>query len=123
MSFEEMVVAVVASIGGIIMVGFIFAKITGLIKAWINRNNNSIPEEQFNRLAKAFMEHKKETQRRLKNLEAIAAGEDTSASTQTNKQSKQIDAPKDSIEIEDRDEQKEQSQSDTDSSLRNMLKE
>lgn len=123
MSFEEMVVALVASIGGIIMVGFIFAKITGLIKAWINRNNNSIPEEQFNRLAKAFMEHKKETQRRLKNLEAIAAGEDTSTNAQTNEQSKQIDAPKGSIEIEDRDEQKEQSQSDTDSSLRNMLKE
>jgi hypothetical protein len=123
MSFEEMVVALVASIGGIIMVGFIFAKITGLIKAWINRNNNSIPEEQFNRLAKAFMEHKKETQRRLKNLEAIAAGDDISENASNNEKTKQIDAPKDSIEIDDRDEEKEQSQSDTDSNLRNMLKE
>lgn len=124
MSFEEMVVALVASIGGIVMIGFIFAKITGLIKAWINRNNNSIPEEQFNRLAKAFMEHKKETQRRLKNLEAIAANEDTAReSDSTNDSSKQIEAPKDSIEIEDRDTEKEQSQSDNDNNLRNMLQE
>jgi hypothetical protein len=52
---------------------------TGLIKAWINRNNHSqeeVDEESFNRLAKAFMQHKKEMQERVQNLEAIVAEED-----------------------------------------------
>ena len=44
---------------------------TGLIKAWINRNkqDNTVDEESFNRLARAFMQHKKEMQERLKKLE------------------------------------------------------
>lgn len=52
---------------------------TGLIKAWINRKNSSqagVDEENFNRLAKAFMQHKKEMQERVQNLEAIVAEED-----------------------------------------------
>lgn len=51
---------------------------TGLIKAWINRNkkNNSVDEESFNRLARAFMQHKKEMKKRVENLEAIITDEE-----------------------------------------------
>ena len=121
MSFEEMVVAIVASVGGIALVGYVFAKITGLISSWINRNKGGVPDEEFDRLARAFMEHKKDTQRRLKNLEAIIADEDeVSGGSQSNKQ---IEAPKKSIEIEDRETQKEESGSKDDNNLRNMLRE
>lgn len=118
MSFEEMVVALVGAVGGIALVGFIVAKITGLIKAWINRNNNTYNEEDFNRLAKAFMQHKKDTERRLQNLEAIASEEDTSGSFGKNRA---IDEPKhNSIEIDD----DERAESDSgNNNLRNMLRE
>lgn len=47
---------------------------TSLIKEWINRDKNSgVDEEGFDRLAKAFMQHKKEMQERVQNLEAIIA--------------------------------------------------
>lgn len=51
---------------------------TGLIKAWINRSKNSsgVDAESFNRLAKAFMEHKKEMKQRVENLEAIIVEDD-----------------------------------------------
>ncbi len=124
MTFEEFVIAIVASVGGILLVGFIVAKITGLIKAWLNRNSSEIREEDFNRLAKAFMEYKKDTQRRLQNLEAIVADEDNT--TGSSKSSKQIEAPKKSIEIEDQDAEEEESKTQSgneDNNLRNMLRE
>jgi hypothetical protein len=117
MSFEEMVVALVGSIGAFALVGYLAAKTFGLIKAWINRNNNSIPEEEFNRLAKAFMEHKKNTERRLQNLEAIS----TEPESDEQSGSKQIEAPKDEIEIEDSETQ--QKESGDPNNLRNMLQE
>lgn len=52
---------------------------TGLIKAWINRNNDSqtgIDEENFNRLAKAFMQHKKEMRKQIQHLESRVADEE-----------------------------------------------
>lgn len=52
---------------------------TGLIKTWIDRKQSSeIDEETFNRLARAFMEHKKEMTKRIENLETIIAESDTS---------------------------------------------
>lgn len=118
MGFEEMVVALVGAIGGIGLVGFIVAKITGLIKAWINRTNTEITEKDFDRLAKAFMEHKKDMNRRIQNLEAIIA-DDSSSSTSS---SDQIEAPKQAIEIEDQQARKESSK-ENNSNLRNMLHE
>ena len=58
---------------------------TGLIKTWINKNagiNGNI-EQNFDRLAKAFMQHKKEMQERVQNLEAIIADEDDKEERQT----------------------------------------
>ena len=51
--------------------------ITGLIKAWINRDSgNTEIEENFDRLARAFVDHKKEMTERVQHLEAIIAEED-----------------------------------------------
>ena len=123
MSFEEMVVAIIGTVAGVGFLGFVIAKVTGLIKAWINRNNSSIPEEQFNRLAKAFMQHKKESEQRIKNLEA-ALGTQKSGSGKTSKESsKQIEAPRQEIEIEDRETEKKESSNQDDNNLRNMLRE
>lgn len=50
---------------------------TSLIKAWLDKKEkDGIEEETFNRLAKAFMEHKKEMQERVQNLETIIAEQD-----------------------------------------------
>lgn len=47
---------------------------TSVIKTWIERkNNDNIDEESFNHLAKAFMQHKKEMNQRVQNLETIIA--------------------------------------------------
>jgi len=48
---------------------------TGLIKTWIEHRHGGIDEERFNRLAKAFMQHKSEMRRRLRNIETIIADE------------------------------------------------
>jgi hypothetical protein len=123
MSVEEMIVALVGAIGAFALVGYLSAKVFGLIKAWINRNSNSIPEEAFDRLAKAFMEHKKNTERRLKNLEAIISEDESISKSEHRNESKQIEAPKETIEIEDPETTEEESQSDSDPNLRNMLRE
>ena len=47
---------------------------TGLLKSWINRDSgNGELEENFDRLARAFVEHKKEMTERVQHLEAIIA--------------------------------------------------
>lgn len=119
MSFEEMLVAIIGTVAGVGLLGFVIAKITGLIKAWINRNKGGYDEETFNRLAKAFMQHKKDTEQRLQNLEAIISEEGESS-----KKSRQISEPKDTIEIEDdeRESESERNEQAADNKLRNMLK-
>ncbi|MDR8393474.1 hypothetical protein NC796_20130 [Aliifodinibius sp. S!AR15-10] len=117
MGFEEMVVAIIGTIAGVGLFGFIIARVTSLIQSWINRKKGGYDEETFNRLAKAFMQHKKETERRLQNLEAIISEEDSIDNT------KQISEPKDTIEIEEDEAAPEkQKGSDDTSKLRNMLK-
>lgn len=119
MGFEEMIVA----LGALGLVGYGSMKIFDLIKSWINRNSNSIPEESFNRLAKAFMEHKENTERRLQNLEAIASEEGSENRSSSENQANQIEAPREPIEIEDQESAERESQSGDDSNLRNMLRE
>lgn len=123
MSFEEMVVALVGAIGAFALVGFLATKTIGLIKAWINRNNSSIPEEEFDRLAKAFMKYKKNTERRLQNLESIISEEDMGSTAGKQNDSKQIEAPKKNIEIEERETEEEEAQQNNSNNLRNMLRE
>jgi hypothetical protein len=69
MSDNELAIIVVAIVFGSVLGIVVISKLAGLIKAWINRNKNSYDEEKFERLAKAFIQHKKSTERRLKSLE------------------------------------------------------
>ena len=65
---------------------------TGLIKAWINRQKeqqSAVDEESFNRLARAFMQHKKEMTERIQNIEAVLS--DSNEKSVDNFQ--QIEAP------------------------------
>ncbi len=66
--------------GGPEMIVFIvaIACATSVILAWIDRkkNKNGVDEDTFDRLARAFMQHKREMQERVQNLEAIIADED-----------------------------------------------
>lgn len=63
--------------------------LTSLIKTWMDKKDaEGIDEESFNRLAQAFMQHKKEMQERVQNLEAIVAEEDEESDYS------QIEAPK-----------------------------
>lgn len=121
MSFEEMIVALVGSVGAFALVGYLSAKVFGLIKMWINRKKSSVPEEKFDRLANAFVEHKKETRRRLQNLETIASEKKNSNSFSSAENNKQVESPNKEIEIEERVSEKGESQGD--SNFRNMLRE
>ena len=114
MSGEEFIIAVVAIVGGVGLAGFIFYNIFKLIRTWIG-GSEGYDEETFERLARAFMQHKKETERRLQNIEAIVTDEEPQSSS-----AKQIKEPKKSIEIDD--EESEDTKS-SDGNLRNMLRE
>ncbi|MDZ7716620.1 MAG: hypothetical protein U5J95_10445 [Balneolaceae bacterium] len=88
---------------------------TGIITSWLKnrRQAGGIDQEVFERLAKAFMRHKKDAERRIQNLEAIIADDTDTSPTQ-------IEEPKNTIEIEDEKEQKSKSGN---SNLSNMLRE
>lgn len=116
MTFEEMVVALVGAIGAFALVGYLGAKMIDLIKSWINRNKAAFDEEAFDRLAQAFIQYRKNTERRIQNLEAIIAGEEEVPSAK-----KQVEEPKQAIEIEG-DEEKKASETRS-GNLRNMLRE
>ena len=121
MGFEEMVVALVGTVLGIGLLGFIIARVTGLIKSWIERDKTGYEQDAFNRLAKAFMEHKKTTERRLKNLEAIIADDSSDVSGD-----RQISEPHKTIEIDEEEAEDEHSRQREERSgggnLHNMLK-
>ncbi|MGK7369889.1 MAG: hypothetical protein ACNS64_06710 [Candidatus Halalkalibacterium sp. M3_1C_030] len=116
MPFEEFAIAIVAIVGGVGLAGFIFYNIFKLIRTWMS-GSSSYDDETFERLARAFMQHKKDTEKRLQNLEAIVTEDDQSTSSST----KQIEEPRRTIEIDEEDENEEAKSSD--GNLRNMLRE
>ena len=67
----QFLIPIFGIICGTLLTGVIFWKIFDVIKAWINRKNPSYDEEKIDRIAKAFIQYKKETERRLQNVEAI----------------------------------------------------
>ena len=101
-----------------------------LVKKWIDRNNNSYDEQAFDRLAKAFIQYKKESERRFQNLEAIIS-EDESTSSRSKKSDRKLERPQlhNTIEIEtdtNKSSEKKEKKDNRDSNsgnLRNMLKE
>ncbi|HLR31657.1 MAG TPA: hypothetical protein VK074_04165 [Fodinibius sp.] len=119
MSFEEMVVALAGAVGGIMLVGFIFAKVVGLIKSWINRNNTAITEDDFDRLAQAFMKYRQDSKRRIQNLEAIITDELGRSPDLLSSRGGQQGVSNETIEIEEDEQRK--TTNDDDGSLRNML--
>lgn len=80
MTGEEFVLAVIAMVAGSVVLIVGIATISSLIKSWIRRSDKGhFSDEEFHRLAKAFMQHKKDMEQRVKNLEAIVADEEPSA--------------------------------------------
>jgi hypothetical protein len=107
----------VAIVFGSILAMISIPMLYSLAKKWLDRNDNSYDEQAFDRLAKAFMEHREDTKRRIQNLEAIIA-DDSSASTSS---ADQVEKTEETIEIED---QPEHGPPEKDSgNLRNMLNE
>jgi hypothetical protein len=125
MEGTEFIIAALAIIAGTGLTGYIFMNIFKLIRSWIGGSNGGVPEEEFNRLARAFMEHKKDSQRRIQNLEAIISEEDPTKGVKQEKTPNQIEAPKESIEFDDSENVSEEKESNDNNknNLRNMLRE
>lgn len=109
-----------------IIVAIVFGSIIGMItipllislaKKWIDRNNSSYDEQKFERLAKAFIAYKKDSERRFQNLEAIITDDEPVSS----KSSKPLKENSKTIEIESNPEKNKKESGD--GNLRNMLKE
>ncbi|MDX1671019.1 MAG: hypothetical protein R3211_01660 [Balneolaceae bacterium] len=115
MNGEEFVLALVAMVFGSVVAIVVIAKITGLIKSWMNRNKNTYSDEEFEKLARAFVHHKKEITERIQNLEAIVTDE-------SKEPSKKLKENRKSIEIESGDSREEEQQKSSRGNLRNMLK-
>lgn len=118
MEAQEFVLAIVAmAIGGSVVITAI-VKGVDLIKSWITRNNSSYDEEKFDRLAKAFIQYKKESQRRFQNIETIITDEDADALSSP-KQIVNQTKSHESIELQQDDEYEEQEADN--GNLKNML--
>jgi predicted PurR-regulated permease PerM len=90
---------VIALICSLIFVVFVINKIGGLIKSWINRKKPAYDQEKFDRLAKAFNQYKKRSQRRIENLETTIEKIE-SGSSHTTEQSLDDKSPQETIDIE-----------------------
>jgi hypothetical protein len=112
----------------LIVFGTIFAIVIGsqlisLAKKWIDRNSNSYDEKAFDRLAKAFINHKKDSERRLQNIEAIVTDEEPKATSSSRLKETQLH---NTIEIDSEEpnaEKEKNEDTDKGGNLRNMLKE
>ncbi|MDR8393473.1 hypothetical protein NC796_20125 [Aliifodinibius sp. S!AR15-10] len=72
---EELVAIILLGFGTILGC-LILWKIYHVIKSSIDKDSASIKEENFDRLARAFIQHKKDMNERVENLEAIIADND-----------------------------------------------
>lgn len=116
-----------------IIVAIVFGSILGMIaipmlislaKKWVERNNTSYDDEKFERLAKAFISHKKDMERRIQNLEAIISEEEPASPASAGKQNPKLEAKEHSpIEIDTDEDSGEKQYESKDGNLRNMLKE
>lgn len=121
MGEDELIVLIVfGSIFGIVVV----SQLISLAKKWIERNNSSFDEKAFDRLAKAFIKHKKESERRFQNLEAIVTEEEPAASQKSSDKKLKETQLHNTIEIDEDSAESEKNRGKSDSgNLRNMLKE
>lgn len=119
MSGEEFIIAMVAIVGGLGFAAFLFWNIFSLIREWINRKSGG--QQLDPNFFKALGEFKKNTERRISNLEAIV----TDLEEENYKLS---EGEKSMPEIEIEEEEVRESESnaknrDNDGNLRNMLNE
>lgn len=121
-----------------IIVAIVFGSILGMMtipmlislaKKWIDRNKVTYDDEKFERLAKAFISHKKDVERRLQNIEAIVTDDEPKSTSSSSSKSSSRELKKtqlhNQIEI-DSDESQEAQKNQKESgggNLRNMLKE
>lgn len=113
----------------IIVVGIVFGSFVAivvisllysLIKASIKNKKGAYDEETFNRMAQAFIKHRKKTERRLKDLEAIVASDEKEREMEKiefNEPEKE-----ETLEIED-EKPKEKKDENEDGNLKNILRE
>lgn len=81
MSGEEFVLSIMAMVLGASILITAIVKGTDLIKSWMN-GGSGYDEETFERLARAFVQHKKEITERMQNIEAIVADDGNSNSVE-----------------------------------------
>lgn len=117
MEGNEFIVAIVAIVFGTAFTGFVLYLFFSTIKSWINRKNSGFDEESFDRMAQAFIQHKKNTERRLKNLEAIVTDEEELPSSRI-----EVDNPEEP-QIKAENEHSEKKEQTNSGNLKNILKE
>lgn len=115
----QILIPITGIVFGTLLVGYVFGKIVGLIKAWINRKGGSYDEEKIDRMAKAFIKHKKDTERRLQNLEAILTDDNPKSGSTSKKQLNKRRS--ETIEIDDRETDTDQQEESYKGNLQNML--
>ncbi|MFA5670294.1 MAG: hypothetical protein WC967_13715 [Balneolaceae bacterium] len=115
---NEFAIAIVAIVGGLGFATFLFWNFFNLIKMWINRKSgNSIPDNIDPKFLAALSKFKKDTERRITNLETIISDLETQ-SIQVHKTASNTHK----IELESDANIPKQAQEDG-SKLRNMLNE
>lgn len=60
---------------GIILSGLVLWKVFDMVRNSIKKNKGKYEDNKFDRLAKAFIEHRKDTDRRLENIETILSSD------------------------------------------------
>lgn len=99
MSGEEFVLAILAMILGASVVIVGITQISKLIRSWLGRDREAhFSDEEFSRLAKAFLQHKKDMERRVQNIEAVIASEEEPSSYPQIEEPKEEGALKNDLE-------------------------
>lgn len=70
----DTIIPIIGILAGTATAGFIFAKITGLIRHWMDTRNRTSSDD-LAAIVTEFKAYQHTVERRLQNLEAIAAGE------------------------------------------------
>lgn len=87
--------------------GIIMWKFFDIVRNSIKKNKEKFDDERFDRLAKAFIQHRKKTDKRLENIEAIITGGPSGSAR------KQVDESYEKLTIDGLDQNAEQAPSHT----------
>ncbi len=98
---DELIAVILIAFGTIIGL-IILWKFFDIVRNSIKGKKGSDLEETFERMAHAFINHKKETERRLQNIEAVISQENEVATDNDKKTDKKLDETNyESIEIDE----------------------